>query len=726
MTGIITDFLSHWYWLVLLASFFVLPFSILAIRKMGHFGKLLGFYRRPARRPAWPRSDLSAAEATEQIKGTGRQQNVRVRSCSHIIDQLYWQIYMSLQTLRRRLSRAPSVIIGLVPASQWFFDNYNLFYKSLMRLQEFGNLRKYRNLPILTGEPGRHYPRIYILAREIISSCNYHLNEQMVLDLIRSYQSATPILLRELWSLPEMLMFGLLEKTVEESREVIRIIQVKCLAERMANRLAARKNRDKQDMAAILKRECKPAYLKDRIYVSHLFYRLKNMSVDESEITNCITGALGGKSQKSTVSLQDLIHQEEQFEASAESTIRSLVISLKVIGDINWEEELPQVSLVDQILSGDPGEVYPRMNNQTKGLYRSIVEKLARRFRIPESEIAAKVLAFARDPLEKPDFPAANHVGSYLSGEGKRWLIGCLKRRHAKKPLPAEAPERCRIQWRKIPIVLYYSGIVACTAGLILIVLLLARSDSAATAGRLIALAGLMLIPAVSLSIRLVQDVSSYLIKPRAQLAMDFLDGIPDDCRTMVVMPVIINSEAQVRDYVDRLEKHYLANRQENLYFALLCDFKDAPEQSLPADQILIQAAETAVHRLNARYPQLISRFWMLYRTRLWNPSENCWMGWERKRGKLEEFNALLAGENETSYVIQVGDRNILPGIRYVITLDADTELIRDSASTLVGIMAHPLNRPRIDPKTLRITDGYAIVQPEIRSRIPQPAASLF
>ncbi len=716
---ILIGFLSDHLLLTLIILIILMPFAVLIVRKLIHFAKLLGFYPRVKHHPSLIRIDKSANEISEYLLETARCQLVRQKSKSWLIDHLHWQVYMGLQTLRRRLSKAPAEIISLVPASQWFFDNYNLFYKELMKLQAFGNLRKYRRMPMLIGDYGHDYLRIYMMAREIVSCSNFRLRENNVLEMLKKYQSVCPILAKELWALPDMLIFCLLEKIVDESKQVVRIIETKRLADRMVKKITPKLNQDAKTIAAAMKRECGIECLKDNIFISHVVYKLRGMSINEADFAVWLAQALHTEPGEYLELLPEIMSQEEQFEAGAEATISSLVASLKTISDINWDEELQQVSSLNLLLSEDPAGIFPKMDSQSRSIYRVKVEKLARRFHYDENDVARQVLQLAKSPPPGSDFSVPDHIGTYLTGRG----YSCLIARLSGRKLPARPGRKL---CRNCHVAIYYSGIALFTFGLILGALLLVNSKVQAGIGLEAVLGLLMLFPAISIGIHLMQDISARMVLPQAQLAMDFHKHIPDEYRTIVVMPVIFGSESQVRTYVKRLEKHYLANDQDNLYFALLGDFKDAATETTAGDDALITTAESAINALNASYPGIHPRFSLFYRARRWNAAENCWMGWERKRGKLEEFNALLNGEKDTNYIIQVGDPALLSKFKYVITLDADTELVRESAATLVGIMAHPLNHPHIEPKTKKIIDGYAIVQPEIRSRIASPTASIF
>ncbi len=229
------------------------------------------------------------------------------------------------------------------------------------------------------------------------------------------------------------------------------------------------------------------------------------------------------------------------------------------------------------------------------------------------------------------------------------------------------------------------------------------------------------------LAVALMNWLSTFLVKPRLLPRLDYSAGIALECRTMVVVPTMLTSSGAVARLVESLEIHYLANRDRNLYFGLLTDFQDAPEEIRPEDSLLLQRARAGVEMLNAKYqsdrPDI---FFLFHRPRRWNKVEGLWMGYERKRGKLTEFNALLRGGSDGCFSQIVGDTSILPTIKFVITLDTDTQLPRDAARQLAGTMGHPLNRPQFDPVKGVVTEGYSILQPRVGVSLPSAGRSWF
>jgi len=239
-----------------------------------------------------------------------------------------------------------------------------------------------------------------------------------------------------------------------------------------------------------------------------------------------------------------------------------------------------------------------------------------------------------------------------------------------------------------------------------------------------------LLVPAADIAIALFQRVLAWALPPRRLCRLDFTDRvrrIPDDARTMVVVPTLLTSARGVAALLEHMEVLALGNLDPCIHFAILSDFADAESQDMPEDEAILSAARAGVEDLNRRFgPEHTDRFFLCHRDRRWNAREHAWMGWERKRGKIEEFNRLLRGATDTSFTVQIGALGVLPAVRYCITLDSDTRLPRDAAKQLIGIIAHPLNRPRVDPRLGRVTKGYGVLQPRVSVTMASAAGSLF
>ncbi|RPI02028.1 MAG: cyclic beta 1-2 glucan synthetase, partial [Zetaproteobacteria bacterium] len=237
----------------------------------------------------------------------------------------------------------------------------------------------------------------------------------------------------------------------------------------------------------------------------------------------------------------------------------------------------------------------------------------------------------------------------------------------------------------------------------------------------LLALIGLpWLLGASHLAVGLANWLATVLATPQRLPRMDFSRGIPPESRTLVAIPTMLTSTQGVEELVEGLEVRFLANRDENLHFGLLTDLSDAQEETLPEDGPLARLAQQRIEALNRKYASVRGdTFFLFHRPRRWNPREGIWMGYERKRGKLAELNSLLRGGSRDRFSLIVGDLAVLSNVKYVITLDTDTQLPRESARQMVGAMTHPLNRPRYDEDQQRISDGYAILQPRVAVSLP-------
>jgi cyclic beta-1,2-glucan glucanotransferase len=398
----------------------------------------------------------------------------------------------------------------------------------------------------------------------------------------------------------------------------------------------------------------------------------------------------------------------ESGHAAPEILLSRFVITLREIADADWEQLTEAASETDKILRQDPTGSYAGMDYESRNLYRGAVQRLASHSNDGELEIARKAIACARSARDKWGLESRaarrrSHLGYYLVDKGRPLLE---RRIGYRPPLPAQI--RRVIQQGAGPEIFYLVGIELVMFAIAGFVLSGLRADVPLFWTLL-----LLFIPATESAIGVMNQLVSFLLPPCALPKMDFSQGIPDDCATVVAVPTLLISESQVRQMVRDLEIRYLGNRDANLHFALITDSPDSPKASDDQD-VLVDLCSALVKTLNERYPaQSGGRFFHLHRHRTYNPSEGTWMGWERKRGKLLDFNNLLRGGFD-SFPIKVGDLSLLSKVRYVITLDADTQLPRESAHRLVGAMAHPLNCAVIDPSTNTVVEGYGILQPRV------------
>ncbi|MBW2282470.1 MAG: hypothetical protein JRG82_17160 [Deltaproteobacteria bacterium] len=389
---------------------------------------------------------------------------------------------------------------------------------------------------------------------------------------------------------------------------------------------------------------------------------------------------------------------------------------LAMLNAISWPEFVEATSAIDAVLRHDPAGAYSKTDSQTRDRYRSSVEELARRSHHDEREVARRALAHAR---RATDASRARHVGFWLIAEGRERLEDSLRYR-------AGWLERGRRGLRRRATGVYLGALVLLTASFVLVpasYLALVGADLAAWAGGL----PLLLLPASMLALTVLHWTISRILPPSVLPKLALEGGIPSEFKTVVVIPSLLGSPGDVAHLLLQIERHYFSNPDPNLRFVLLTGFPEADEPRRPEDPALLEQAVRGIADLNRRMASGASGpFHLFHRERRFNPAEGHWMGWERKRGKLDEFNRLLRGDDDTTFEVHEGDPRGLEGVRFVITLDADTALPQGTAARLVGTLAHPLSRTEVDPATGRVRAGYTVVQPRVETSPESGNRSLF
>jgi len=390
--------------------------------------------------------------------------------------------------------------------------------------------------------------------------------------------------------------------------------------------------------------------------------------------------------------------------------LRRTITSLRFLGEVDWREILEGISVVHRILSLDPAGVYPRMDFESRELYRKSVELIAGHSDLGEIELARRAVTMAEEAKVDRSAPEAlrdrvRHVGYYLMD---RAASEDLLKRAGYRPSFSRSAQRLFLDY---PDELYIIGIEAVT--LITVVALIMSIVGTHGGFGLILGALLLIIPATQAAVELMNYFVTTVISPRALPKLDFSKGVDLVCATMVAIPALLLNEKQIHQLVEDLEVRYLVNRDPNIFYALLTDLPDTAEPAAELDR-RIDLAVQLIEELNRKYArEPYGGFYLFHRHRVYNPRESAWMGWERKRGKLLDLNKLLRNVYDP-FPVKAGDLSRLPGIRYVLTLDSDTDLPRASAQRLIGAMAHPLNRPLIDPELNIVTEGYGILQPRV------------
>ena len=587
------------------------------------------------------------------------------------------------------------------PAAEWLLDNFHLITATVRDVRHDLPASFVRRLPVVATDDFAGIPRIHALALELVRCSAGSLDAQRLHRFVTAFQSLTPLTIGELWAFPSALKLVL----IEYLRERADILAERRTQQRLADDLA--RTLESGNGTPTLPAEVHPAF------VIRLLQRSREYGATAEALRRELDAALAARGD----SVEDAIRAEGRHQASEQATMANLIGSLRLIGTFDWSEFFESVSLVEQVLRRDPAGVYGEMDFRSRDRYRHAIEQLAEPSGDDQLRLALKSVERARQVgATTPDARGA-HIGHHLIGSGRR----SFERSVAWRP---GVGARLRRLWFHQATAGYLGTIATGTA--VLVGGAVAYAAAHGWRGIELALVALLtLVPASELTIQIVQRAVSYFIPPRRLPRLD-LDHVPASARTMVVVPTMFSSADGVAEFLQHLEVQALGNVDPHIHFAVLSDFRDAPAETMPEDAAILEAARRGVEALNRRHARGGVRFYLFHRRRQWNASESRWMGWERKRGKLEEFNRLLRGATDTSFAVQLGDLSVLSAVRYCITLDTDTRLPRDAARELIGIITHPLNRASFDPRVGRVVEGYGILQPRVSVTFTSAAGSLF
>ncbi|MWV17362.1 cyclic beta 1-2 glucan synthetase [Pseudomonas sp. L-22-4S-12] len=595
------------------------------------------------------------------------------------------------------------------PAAEWLLDNFYLIEEQIRTARKHLPKGYSRELPCLAGGPSSGLPRVYDIALETICHGDGRVDSDSLSRFVAAYQSVMPLTLGELWAIPIMLRLALIENLRRVAARVMANWDDRNLANDWADRLHETAEQDAKNVLLTVADMARSQPPLSSSFVAELARRLQGQSAALNLPLNWIEQALG----ENGLNIERLAQLDAQQQAAEQVSISNSISSLRKLSACDWRSFVESMSRVEQVLGEDPAAVYPSMDFATRDHYRHGIERLAKHCAHSEEAVArcAVELAAAAQGV-------AAHVGYYLQGPG----LAALERRLGARVTPAEAWQRLL---RRAPLAFFLGPAVLLS--LLLTWPFLAAAQASGLHGGLLALLGLpALLMTSCLALGLVNWLVTLTLPPHILPRLDYSAGIPEQSRSLVVVPTLIGNARDLEELVEGLEVRFLANRDANLHFALLTDFMDAPSEVLEQDAALLLARQL-IEALNHKYPAGgAARFYLLHRPRRWNPSEGVWMGHERKRGKLAALNALLRGQGRKQFALIVGDIAALPRVNYVISLDTDTQLPRDVARQLVGALAHPLNQAVFDPAGRCIVAGYAILQPRIGISLPSTARSAY
>jgi len=610
------------------------------------------------------------------------------------------------------LSVAAKANRRITPAGEWLLDNFYLIDEQVRTARRHLPKGYSRELPRLASGPSAGHPRVYDIALETIAHGDGHVDPESLSSFVAAYQSVSTLHIGELWAIPIMLRLALIENLRRVSTRLAADRIARDCAHRWAEQMTQIAEIDPKSLILSIADMARSQPPMVSSFVAEFSRRLQGRSPALALPLTWIEQLLAESGQ----TIEQSVQQEIQHQAADQASISNSIGSLRFLEAMDWRKFVETMSVVEQKLREDPMGVYARMDFTSRDRYRHVVEETAKLGTVTEADVARKAVQMAHEAAAaRGTTDRTSHVGYYLVDQGVPALERALQIR---LPLGKALQRSCR----RHPLALYLGAITLFAA---LLTGLLTQQAHASGLGGLggwpLALVGCLVLLCVSqVAVSLVNLVATLLVTPRPLPRMDFSTGIPAESRTLVVIPSLLTHAAGIDDLLEALEVRFVANRSEHLHFGLLTDFSDAAAEALPEDAPLLERARAGIERLNAKYPGARSdSFFLFHRPRRWNSREGRWMGYERKRGKLADLNALLRGAGTDSFQLVIGRTQDLAEVRYVITLDTDTRLPRDAAHQFIGVMAHPLHRPQYDPARQLISAGYGILQPRVAASLP-------
>lgn len=664
-----------------------------------------------------------ASLTSEELEEHARE-NAREHAVSRKRNVLNWPVprmnnnYEFILSLYKRLNEDVQRKKAVPPAAEWLLDNFYILEEQVKGLRRDLNKRSYLRLPVLRTGSLKGYARIFAIAVELVAHTDGRMDEKILSDYLKAYQSHNVLFDREIWAIPMMIRLALLER-------------IRLIGQNMKNTQSFWHDADVVYQDWLVHQDDNPdqAVYKFKVnlasrdeinpaFIEHLIFRLRRSGRSYVDVLKAMDENLA----KWGDSTENIAQHERNTQSIDTQSIGNCITSLQYFASLDWSVLFESVSFVDQILRQDPDGTYALMDIRTRNYYRQKTEELAAELGVSELQIARDAIKLAAQArLDDDPDTRSGHVGYYLIGKGRQGLLQKQARSGAKKPKDVRLSQR-------VPGILYLGSVFLITGCLLALgaVYSWLNAPQNAVLWALLAIVAL-LIPASEIAIKTVNWAVSKAQPSAVFPRMELKDGIPEDLGTIVVIPTLLPDVSRVTELLANLESHYLSNRDDHLYFALIGAYKDSHQATRQNDSNIIDAAMNGICALNQKYAAAgPDKFYFFHRESQFNERNNKWIGWERKRGALMEFNDLVLGSDNTSFSYRSCENPPFAKIKYIITLDSDTILPIGMARSMVGTMAHPLNQPVIDPVRGIVVAGYGLMQPRIDVAIEDSNQSQF
>lgn len=582
--------------------------------------------------------------------------------------------------------------IPIHPAGEWILDNFYIIEKTVKTIIRDLSLKKYENFLGISNGNYKGFARIYVLASEIIAYTDSKIDGDILSNLLKSYQNKNTLSMDEIWNIGLFLQIALIEKIRGLCEKIYSSQLQKYKAENIIERLVENKKPD------VLKYKNLPSY-KTKIlgygemkypFIEYMSYRLKSYGKQSYSFLKILENQV----EMMGTNITEVIKKEHFDIAVKKVSMGNSITSINTILRINFLEIFEEINGVEEILKNDPVKIYENMDYKTKIHYRDTIKDISKKTKISEIYIAKKCLDLAQNSYNKLDIDERNldiiednnkvidlkksHIGYYLIDDGKQELLSNLLNKKIKF---ASNEKKAKIYISSICIISFIFTFI-------LMVTMYFQNKNIIIS---VILGLLILIPIQTIVTQITQYLLSKLVSPKMIPKLDFTNGIPKANATMVIIPTIIKSKDKTEELMKKLEVYYLANKSENLYFTLLGDCSSSDKEVESFDDTVIKAGVNMVNLLNEKYKdENFPKFNFIYRERFWNEGEAKFLGWERKRGFINQFNSYILGKAKNPFKTNTIEdwkkvsNSKIPKIKYIITLDSDTDLVLNSGLELV------------------------------------------
>ena len=602
------------------------------------------------------------------------------------------------------------------PAGEWILDNFYIIDETVKTVTKELTLKKYTNFLGIANGPYARFARIYVLASEIVAYTDGKINGKNLEVLLKAYEDKKTLSMDEIWNINTFLRMALIENIREACEKIYSAQLQKYKVENIIERLVENKSKDELQFKNIGEYKTKVIEQGEMKYpfIEYMSYRLKQYGKKAYPFLNILEEQVN----KMGTEISEVIKKEHFDIAVRKVSVGNCIISIKNINRINMIEIFEKINGVEEILKKDPVNVYSKMDYKTRIYYRNKLKEISKKTKISEIYIARKCLELSSIEYEKSNMDSNDkkaHVGYYLIADGEPKLLEILQNKKVPKQNNMHKAQKYITALAVVTIVLagVYGLYINTQINNIVLSLILSI---------------LLLIPIETIFTQIAQYILGKTKNTKIIPKLDFRNGIPEQNATFVVIPTIIKNGKRVEELMHKLEVYYIANKSDNIYFALLGDCSTSSNEEEGFDEEVINTGKKMVDILNKKYPdEKFTKFNFIYRKRMWNEGEEAYLGWERKRGLLNQFNEYILGNISNPFKTNtITNLASMPPIKYIITLDADTDLVLNSAKELIGAMAHILNKPELNKSEDLVIAGHALIQPRIGIDLMSSIKSLY